>query len=285
MTDDATAVRTSALPGYMDCARRSAARLFAREIKAMGYEFRDLPNGIGASIGTAVHAGAAYTLTEKMKYGSPGAMSAVLDCAIDQYGERVAEGVIYDRETPERNAAERQIAAMVTAYQRELVPHIEPIAVEEQLEADTPFGLRLTGRTDLLAREPGRVRDLKTGKKRSPYKPQIGGYSLLLKSAGFDVTECAEDYLPRVSIKHPQPSPVTYPHDLPSAETAAWAILRHIATDLRTFREGDPARGMAPGDPWAFPANPSSILCGEKWCPCWGCKGASSFCREWLPKD
>ena len=63
------------------------------------------------------------------------------------------------------------------------------------------------------------------------------------------------------------------------AETAASNILRHIAGDLETFRNGDPVRRILPGDPWAFQANPSSILCSPKYCPAFG----TTFCHEGDP--
>jgi hypothetical protein len=36
-----------------------------------------------------------------------------------------------------------------------------------------------------------------------------------------------------------------------------------------------------PGDPWAFAANPSSMLCSAKFCPAYG----SDFCTEHMKKD
>ena len=269
-------VRASALPGWTDCPRRGAARLFESEIRASGYELRETGRGIGATIGTSVHKAAAYTLTEKMVAGTPAPTSAATDCAIDTYREIVREGVDFDRETPSTPDAERQIVRMVDSYQRTIVPAVDPIAVEEPLEADTPFGVTLTGHGDLLAREAACVRDLKTGKKRGNYKPQLGGYALLYKANGLPAASCAEDFLERTSLKKPQPDPRSYTHDLPSAETAALAILRHIKSCLDIFRAGDPALGIRPGDPWAFPANPNSMLCSAKWCRAWG----TEWCHE-----
>lgn len=274
-------VRASSLPGYADCPRRAATRLFRRDILAAGYTLNETPRGIGATIGTSVHAAAALTLTDKARTGAPAALSAVTDCAVETYRETAREGVTFDKETPASPEAERQVVAMATAYQRTLAIEIEPLAVEERLEAETPFGIVLTGQSDVLAREPGRLRDLKTGKKRGSYKPQFGAYSLLSKAHGFDVTGVSEDFLQRVSAKRPQPDPVSFDHDLAAAETAALSVLRHIAMDIRVFRDGEPERGVLPGDPWAFSANPSSILCSPKFCPAHG----TQWCREWMEKD
>lgn len=271
-----TVVRASALTGWPDCERRGAARLFGAEIAAAGFTLRQTSNNIGATMGTAVHSGAAYTLRQKVENGNLAPLDAVTDCAIESYREQVAEGVMFDRETPASNAAEKQIIGMVGAYQRSIAPDIEPVIVEERLEADTGFGLILSGQSDVLAREPGRLRDLKTGKRAGLHTPQLGAYSLLSRAHGLDVQEVCIDFIQRVPLTKPQPDPVTTHYDIAAAESAAVAVLRHIANGIETFREGQPERGILAGDPWAFTANPNSMLCGDKWCPAWG----TSFCTE-----
>jgi hypothetical protein len=84
------------------------------------------------------------------------------------------------------------------------------------------------------------------------------------------------DYIARVPAKKPQPDVQVIAYDLAACETAAVAVLAHIESDIRTFREGNPALRMQPGDAWAFPANPASKLCSQKWCPAFN----SNFCRE-----
>lgn len=268
-------IRASSLPSYCDCPRRAATRLFRRDIEAAGYVLNDTPRGIGATIGTSVHAAAALTLTEKAKTGSPAPLSAVMDCAVETYRETAREGVTFDRETPAAPDAERQVISMASAYQRVLAPQIEPLAVEERLEAETPFGLVLTGQSDVLAREQnGTLRDLKCSKRRGAHRAQIGAYAMLSKAHGFNVAEAREDWIQRVSVKKMQPEPVTFTHDVPGAESTAWNILRHIAHDIKVFREGD--EHTLPGDPASFTANPSSMLCSPKFCPAWG----SDWCTE-----
>jgi hypothetical protein len=80
----------------------------------------------------------------------------------------------------------------------------------------------------------------------------------------------------RVPVTKPQPDPVQFEVLIDPAETAASNILRSISRDIDTFRNGDPERRTLPGDPWAFLANPSSMLCGAKWCPAHG----TGFCHE-----
>jgi hypothetical protein len=156
----------------------------------------------------------------------------------------------------------------------------EPIIVEERLEAEVEPGLILSGQPDIVAREPHGLRDLKTGARPpSSFAPQLGGYSLLARSHNLDIQNAAIDFVQRVRINKPQPDPVSKTVAVATAETAASNILRHIAGDLDTFRHGDPVRRILPGDPWAFQANPASILCSPKYCPAFG----TEFCKEGDP--
>jgi len=73
---------------------------------------------------------------------------------------------------------------------------------------------------------------------------------------------------------------VSVQFNIAQAEVAAYAITQQIAHDLTTFRQGDEARRIAPGDPWAFMANPASRLCSRKWCPAHD----TGFCTEGRPE-
>lgn len=273
--DEPAFVRASALSNHTDCARRSAAKLFAAEIRAAGYELREIPRNIGASIGTSVHGGGALILREKMQ-GHITPLSAATDCAIEEYRAIAEEGMMFDKESPTSNAAETQIVRMVDVFQREVAPGIDPVSVEEALEAETGFGIVLTGQKDVLARDPNELIDLKTGKRQAMHAPQIGAYSLLSKSNGLPVDKASVKFIQRVAVSKPQPSTVTTPYNLAQAENAALNVLRHIAGDLKVFREGDEATGIMAGDAWAFAANPSSMLCSAKWCPA----HSTPFCIE-----
>ena len=280
MTGSATVIRCSALTAYPDCNRRGAARLFWREISAMGFRLRSTPRGIGAAIGSAVHRAAEVILKEKAETGSLPPSAVAADCAAETLAESVREGVDFDRTTANRVEGEVTAVGMARAYHRVVAPTVDAILIEERLEAEVAPGLILSGTPDLVAREPHRIRDLKTSSRPGgSHAPQIGGYSLLARSHGLDIAEAAVDSIKRVSIGKPQPDPVSKPVAVAQAETAASNILRHIAGDLETFRNGDPVRRILPGDPWAFQANPSSILCSPKYCPAFG----TEFCREGDP--
>lgn len=275
MADDIF-IRASSLSGHPDCGRRSAARVFSPIVRAMGYVLREMPSSIGASVGTGVHAGAALTLQHKAEHGTLGPADAAIDCAVDTLRAEISDGIIYDRETPEMNTAERQVIRMTECYRAQVAPQIQPLRIEEQLEAEVRPGLVLTGRADAIAREPGTIRDLKTGKRMGNHNPQIGAYSMLARSTGIDINSAAIDHVQRTSIKKPQPDAVTLRLRVADAEIAAVRIINQMASELDAFMNGRPEQGLLPGDPWAFTANPQSMLCSAKWCPAHG----TSFCRE-----
>jgi hypothetical protein len=274
-------IRCSALPMYPDCPRRSAARLFWRQITAAGFRLRSTPRGIGSVVGTAVHRAAEIILKEKAENGRLPPSTIAADCAAQTIGEGLREGeTAFDLVTHNRTEAEVQAVMMARAYHREIAPEVEPILVEEQLEAEIAPDLVLSGRPDVVAREPHKIRDLKSSTRTGgSHAPQIGGYALLARSNGLDIEAAAVDFVKRVAIGKPQPDPTSHELKLALAETAASSIIAHIARDLETFQEGDHEHGILPGDPWAFQANPSSILCSPKYCPAFG----TEFCHEGDP--
>lgn len=283
-------IRASSLPNYCDCPRRASTGLFRNEILAAGYELRTMDSSIGAAIGSGVHAGGGLILTKKATTGVPAPLDAATDAAIDALRGRIKDdGALYDRETPSANEAEGQVVKMTKTYFHHIAPKVNPVLVERRLEAAVPFsklGFVLSGQQDVLAREPGRIRDLKTGKMRGNYKPQLGAYALLAKSHpevldGVPVDGAVEDFVQRVSYKKDQPNPVSFTHDLAGAEKAAVSVLRMIEDHLILFRDGDHERFLQPGDAWAFPANPGSKLCSEKYCKAWG----TNFCHEFMTKE
>jgi hypothetical protein len=276
----ATVIRCSSLTGYPDCPRRGATRLFWREIVAAGFRLRSVRRGIGAAVGTAVHAAAAVVFGEKAKTGELPPESVALDATVSSLNRAIGDGPIeYDGPTGSTHnlaQAEAQSLRMTRAYFRVVAPTVCPIHVEERLEAEVAPGLVLSGQPDIVAREPRAVRDLKTGARMGSHAPQIGGYSLLARSHALDIDSAAIDWVQRAAVGKPQADPVSVAVKVAEAETAASNIIRHIEADLRTFREGDAARRIRPGDPWAFLANPASMLCSPKYCAAHG----TEFCHE-----
>lgn len=252
-----------------------------RDIEAAGFRLRSTPRGIGAAIGTAVHKAAEIVLKEKALSGRLPPSSLATDCAAETLDEAVRQGLAYDQTTQNRAATAIQAIGMTRAYHRVIAPIVEPIVVEERLEAEVSPGVILSGQPDVVAREPNRIRDTKTSvRPGGTHAPQIGAYSLLVRSNGLDIDEAAVDTIRRVTAGKAQPDPTSKPVRLAHAEAAASSIVKHILSDLRTFREGDPERRIEPGDPWAFAANPQSMLCSPKYCPAFG----TAFCREGDPE-
>lgn len=276
-----TVIRVSALSNYPDCPRRAATRMFWREIVDAGFQLRYLPRGIGALVGTAVHKGVAAVLGHKASTGTLPFRTVAIESSREALADAV-DGVEVQYDAPNgathnmRDAID-QTVRMTGVYHDNVAPNISPILVEERLEAEVETGIILSGQADLVAREPGMVRDLKTGTRMpSSFAPQLGGYSLLARSHGHQIERASIDYVKRVNPAKPQPLPVTNEAVIAHAETAATAILRQIAFDVDTFRNGDERRGILPGDPWSFAANPASMLCSPKWCSAYG----TDFCHE-----
>ncbi len=277
MSENIIKIRASSLGNYADCHRRGAATMFRPIIEAAGFVLRTVLTGIGAPIGSGVHAGAHEMMNQKLAQGRIISQRDAEEKAVVELRDRCADGVTYDREAPEMNAAEQHVLRMTRVYAQQVAPKINPIIVEERLEAEVRPGFVLSGQQDVLAREPGRVRDLKTAKKAAKHSAQLGSYSLLARSHALaDVQRLSIDFIQRASLKKPQPDAVEISVDIGHAETAAVNIIRAIETDLHVFMNGNSKCGTLPGDPWAFLANPSSMLCGPKYCPAFG----TDFCRE-----
>lgn len=287
--DRYTVIRVSSLPGWPDCNRRGAARLFKRIIENMGFQLRTTPRGIGASVGTAVHKSASVILDEKARSGELPPNSVGCDAAADTLDEEVRQGVMFDGDrgaTRTHNEATRQVVMMSSTYHRVIAPDVFPILVEERLEAEVEPGLILSGQPDLVAREPGQIRDLKTGTRLSNYFSQAGGYSLLARTPrpghpeGIEITQASIDFIKRERPDKVPSEPIIKPVPIEAAETAAANIIRNMAQSLKVFMEGDPERRIQPGDPWAFESNPQSVLCSARFCPA----HSTEFCKDHMDK-
>lgn len=261
--------------------------MFPEEIAAAGFVLREMPHGVGAAVGTSVHRSAQVILLEKASTGTLPPVDVATDCARDNIGESIARGVMFDGPrgaTQNGREAVSQAVRMAALYHRAVAPNVQPLLVEERLEAEAAPGLVLSGQPDLVAREPNQIRDLKTGAKQGNHNAQAGGYSLLARSDGIEIEQAAIDYIKRVPPSKPQPDPVVTKIPLALAEQVAANVLRHIAEDLRIFREGDRRLRLLPGDPAAFLANPSSVLCSRRWCPAHS-TGSNGWCREHLTEE
>lgn len=263
-----TIIRASTLSGYADCPRRTAAKVFKREVEDAGYALRDTPANIGAVVGTSMHAGAAASLNHKMRFGGIGSAADAQQIALETFSEEMKkEETIWDKTTPDNNTAQQQILSLLGALRATILPVITPLEVEKRLRATVSENIVLSGQVDVNV-EDG-ITDWKSGTTRRSNGPQYGAYLLLARSNNMpNAHKATEYYVPRVSPKKEQPAPEVHAYNQVTAEQSAVSVLKHIERDLLDFR--------ATGDRNTFLSNPSSVLCSDKYCPAWG----SNFCKD-----
>lgn len=262
-----TVIRASSLSGYADCPRRTAARILRSEIENAGYILRSTPKTIGGMVGTAMHAGTAHIMTEKKKTGFLGNIIEAEQAALESLENEIAgDTFLYDKYTPDLNDAQKQTLSLLKACRQEILPHITPVEVEIRLEAKVSENLILSGQLDLTA-EHG-LMDWKSGRMRRPNGPQYGAYRLLAKTHGKIGDKTTEIFIRRVKADKPQPMPEIHEYQAATVENSAISVIKHMARDIDEFRKT--------GDPREFLANPSSMLCSDKYCPAWG----TGFCKE-----
>lgn len=250
MNDDAsvTVIRPSSLTAWADCARRAAANLFRREIQDAGYDLKSTVHNVAASVGTATHAGAASILEEKMagRLGA-GTITAAEHTALESFAVAMGEGLAFDATSPNRNTAERQIVRMTRCFHQHLTPVIDPISVEERLEVDAGDGFVVSGQSDNVTMEPGRVRDLKTGVISRTHAAQLGAYAIIQHTHGREVGGAMVDFIKRVALAKDQPPPVTTDYRLgdivPVAMNRIQRIKREVAEWRHRLEVGGQARG------------------------------------------
>ncbi|MDO8421140.1 MAG: PD-(D/E)XK nuclease family protein [Parvibaculum sp.] len=257
-------IRVSDLPSVADCSRRWMSRSRPAEVKAAGFDLREMSSSIGAAIGTGTHAGLENAFRSKME-ARVIEVESFRECAAESIMESIKDGVIWDDATTNVDAAITQATRQARIIWDYFGDVIEPVAIEERLSADIGDGFILRGHIDV--REAARVVDFKTGTVQRANQPQYGGYSLVARSNGHTVDAVAEIYSKRVGVTRDQPAPTLTEYDIAESEIAAQEIYTRMKADILAFRER--------GDPWVFLPNPNSMNCSENYCPAWG----TSFCR------
>lgn len=252
-------IRASSLPGEPDCSLRWAAstlpRMFPEYFRKKHPDIRKRGSGVGASVGTACHKGSTNYLESRMQ----GLMvpAAALDHAVGEFKKLADAGMEWDQTTGNIDTAEFQIKRMVES----IIPHLNtlnPKFLERRFYAKLDTNYELTGELDIYELN-GTIRDLKFGKNHYWYLPQLGAYSLLLKSAGESPTALKIDFLKRTARTKPQAPLDVIEYPQAPAESAADRIAYGIMERIERFRET--------GNQYVFPANPNSMLCSKTWCP------------------
>lgn len=280
MTDPInTTIRPSSLVTWADCGRRWATTHQAPLIAEYGYRLNPRrPMHVGAGVGSGVHAGAAYMLTCKATDGTLGNRVEAEQRAIEEFHHRTeAEGLTVDDTTPTVSIAERQIVRMTQAYRQHVAPATTPLLVETRLDAEVGDGWTLSGQADVISGDPDvSIDDLKTGTTRRANAIQYGAYFMIFQAHGHRPTAIREQFVRRVRVTLEQPKPQMYEMSVTFAVADAMDVIDAIKD--RTAEFGRRARGEDPlrrPPPTAFPANPNSPLCGEKWCAAFG----TEFCH------
>ena len=252
-------VRASALSDFLDCpARAEAKHLLGKRT----------PMGGAALLGKAVHASTAVYDQSKLD-GSGLTVTEAAAAAVDTI-HRPDEDVAFD-EDEDAGKAERVALALHSLYCEQIAPKQDYVAVEvacDRLEI-TDIGLALTGTTDRVRRtEDGNgISDLKTGKsavaadgtvKTAGHRYQLGVYELLAERAsGVPINAPAEIIgLQTGKTERGQrvakSAGVTGARDVLIGDEDSPGVLEMVAKMIHAG---------------AFPGNPRSMLCGQKFCP------------------
>jgi len=244
----------------MDCARRAAAQQWPQLVKDAGYDLNDRRNNILAAVGTGTHSGAKYQLDEKITTGQAGPLKKSVECAINSLHDEMADGIEYDAGTPTIRAAEMQVRQLVDLYRKRVAVNIMPLETEAAIQVKHE-GVLITAHIDVLTEEPAGcgVTDTKTGAKIKSHHAQVGGYSVMLRTArGANVTRLGIDFLSRnKALEY-----VHLDYDRRICEKLAWATIVRIVNNLHAFERT--------GDALCFPQNPGSMLCSVKYCRAYG---------------
>lgn len=272
-TNNPILVRASSLSDWMDCPRRAATKAFKLEVEALGHKLTEPQNGIAAAIGTATHTGSTWLLEQKMQTGELGDVVEAEHRALTSLKNERELGVSFDDTSPDANTAERQVIRQLKAFRVYIAPTINPVSVEQRLEGTAMEGVILTGQCDISESIAGdavgeRIRDIKTGSKVKAHGAQLGSYSLLRRAHGRVVKAMSVDFIERVKLNSPQPTPQVITYQPEVVERLAWHVLKSVKRLSDEF--------YATQDIETFLPNPASVLCSPKYCPAFG----TSFCSH-----
>ncbi len=251
-------IRASALSDFLDCPARAEAK-HLRGLRT--------PSSAASVLGTAIHKSTAL-YDASVIAGQGITIDEAAGAAVDAI-HKPDDDVQWDDESPK--SAEAVAVALHKLYCTEIAPTQEYAAVEvlcERLEI-LDLGIALTGTTDRVRRvaDGFGIGDLKTGKRAvgadgavetKGHAYQLGVYELLAERAsGLPITEGAQivglqtgktERGRRVGIS----APVVGARDVLIGDEDSPGVLETVA---RMIQSG------------AFPGNPRSMLCGERYCP------------------
>ncbi len=260
-------IRASTIPFWADCPRRAAAKQWPDLLRDLGYTLKTTLPSIGGAVGTGVHAAGKYFFETKNTSGVLPPVSHGEQMAIESVELETMNGATYDTTTENQDTAKKQTVALTRVFYSEVASKYIFSDLEVARSGVIPGDVKITGHSDYENVEE--LDDLKTGAHAQNCSGQLGTYSLLRVSEGKSrPVRLNQFHLPRTSLKKPVPSVKVIPYDVKQAEITAWQIINHMAWARKAFDKSK--------EPWAFLANPMSMMCSEKYCPAYG----TEWCRE-----
>jgi hypothetical protein len=155
-----------------------------------------IPPRVRMVVGTATHAAIETNYRQKIETGQDLPLPEVLDSYSDSYDTEIAAVEDPDEDIGE---AKDQGVALTQIYQQQVAPVVQPVLVEEQIQAEIN-GIPYSGFLDVTDHN-NRIRDTKTtGKKPfgDAYKLSMTGYAILFRHLTDTVeTGITLDYLIR----------------------------------------------------------------------------------------
>ncbi len=263
-------IRASSLPTYNDCARLAAASVRVIDKSRGEIGLYELPGtfmlkakkrGRKAHVGTALHKGLEYILKSKLDgrtWTHAAAEKAMLDECESGFEETEPDDNIIDLDTA------RMVLRNMLPVAAKRADELTPVAVEVSMSRRITPDTIVEGHADLIAEGVFgcAVHDWKTtgANKAKPYTSQIGEYINLANETYGDIQEGYTETIQRLKTK--KPTLLTTPYPVIEASKFAQATVERFSANVDRF--------VATGDPNSFNANPSSSLCGDKYCPLWG---------------
>jgi hypothetical protein len=270
-------IRASATNTWPDCERRLIATTFPDLVRAWGCELARKPTHVGAHVGTAAHAGVAVLWRGVQAIGDWPSLGDADDAAVTSIRETIEDqGIVFDGTTTDANEAEIAARKIIRAYRGTEPPRVIPFHIEGALQARIGGDWILTGHVDLAERGSVFVAgsgldDLKTGVQMPAPGPQLGSYDHLLEANGQPIDRVTMTFVRRCRRTADQPPPLRVPFDRGVIRRQARSILKEVVAKVDAF-----TAEQGGNDPFTFKANPSSRLCGAKYCPAFG----TAWCPE-----
>ena len=260
-------IRASMLPSYQDCPRRSAAGQFREIITSTGYTLNQRPQIVGIAVGQGLHAGVKLQAETFISSGSWGSIDDAIESGIDRYHQDIKDGVLFDNNTVSSNEAEKQIITQVKSFVYEVTPRIKPVQSERKYYSVSDKEFEFSGSPDLID-VADIIDDIKGGARSRLYHGEMGGYILLRQANDLVKTKGVRIWhMPRVSTKKSYPGASLHEYDVKLCILSASYTISQIKSNVRSF--------LKTKSSWAFPANPLSMMCSDKYCTAYG----TDFCE------